>query len=121
MNLRPVGPAVGVPRHEMHHSPGPVPAADELVHAWETAVLVYGQVQARADAAPLRDVAAAREMTEASAQIARTWRELLAARQVPLWVSSAIETAADMFEEQADAWRAREGRAWQAQQQGENQ
>lgn len=100
----------------MPESPDPV-SVDEWVRAWETAVRVYGQAQSRADRASIWDVSAAEAMAAASADLARTWRGLLAARPVPHWVSSAVETAADVFEEQTDAWRTRESSVRQALQQ----
>jgi hypothetical protein len=109
-----------VPRRALRPAPGSVLSPGELVRAWESAVRTYGRVQARAECAPVLDVGAAREMAVVSGEIARVWRELLSAGLVPQWVSLAVLTAADVFEEQADAWRAREARAWQAQQQGED-
>ena len=107
----------GAAWHEQRQPAGSVPTAGEWVRVWDLAVRGYGQAQSRADRASIWDVPAAEAMAAASARLAWAWRGLLASRPVPHWVSTAVQTAAEVFEEQADAWRARESGARRALQQ----
>jgi hypothetical protein len=69
--------------------------AQDLVVSWEDAYRRYVS-------------APGQEVTETSRAVAGAWRDLAACAELPWWLSAAVRSAAQAFEEQAEAWTADE-------------
>jgi hypothetical protein len=67
--------------------------AQDLVVSWEDAYRRYVS-------------APGREVTETSRAVAGAWRDLAACADLPWWLSAAVRSAAQAFEQQAETWTA---------------
>ena len=76
---------------------------ENSVRRWVVAYQEYQRTCQDVDANPRRSTAAHAVATSSWA-VASAWRELASAPEMPWWVVAAVDTSADMFEEQARAW-----------------
>jgi hypothetical protein len=82
---------------------------ENSVRRWVAAYQEYQRACQAVDANP-RGSAAAHAVATASWGVASAWRELATAPEMPWWVVAAVDTSAEVFEEQARAWTAHAGR-----------
>jgi hypothetical protein len=84
--------------------------SEELVRRWEGAYRRYGEASKASTVAG--DLAAAREMAQASREVSTAWRAIDAQAELPWWMAAAVSAAAEAFEVQAREWTARADVTW---------
>ncbi|GLZ38523.1 hypothetical protein Acsp05_21470 [Actinokineospora sp. NBRC 105648] len=83
------------------------PVPGEMVKRWQEAYRRFGQAYEATAKRPPGDVNAARELAEASWNVAVLWREIAGTAGLPWWLLASLNAAAQAFEQQARDWNAR--------------
>jgi hypothetical protein len=83
---------------------------EDLVKRWESAYRRYGNASRASMVAG--DQSAAREMAEASREVAAMWHKMETVSGLPWWALAALVAAAQALDVQARDWSARAEGAW---------
>lgn len=80
---------------------------EALVRRWETMYSEYGRASEMVNKSEPGNRMVARQMAQASENVALVWRQMAAEPNIPWWSVAALSAAAQAFEFQARDWTAR--------------
>lgn len=102
-----LSPAGRPPAMPWRKGSGVVMVPEGLVRRWETVYSEYGLASEMVNTSEPGDRATARNMAQASGNVALVWRQMAAEPDMPWWLMAALSAAAQAFEFQARDWTAR--------------